>query len=42
MYFQHTSNAATVDSDKLEIRYGEWLLVTFEAHSVNQVYTLHV
>ena len=42
MFFQHTSNAATVDSDKLDIRFGEWLFVTFEAHLANQVYSLQV
>lgn len=29
-------------SNLIEVPYGEWLLVTFEAHSGNSVYTLEV
>ena len=41
LYFQFDSGSATA-SPLLEVPYGEWLIVTFEANKSTSVYTLHV
>lgn len=41
LFFQFVSGS-TVTSPDLAVAFGEWLLVTFEAHSVNSFYTLQV